>query len=54
MLSHTPLDLTVHLSPQGIYPAVYGRWTDIWKCDLKQDSQSYEVRHENLGRFPPC
>ncbi|KIJ09819.1 hypothetical protein PAXINDRAFT_17119 [Paxillus involutus ATCC 200175] len=37
------LDRTFHLARQGHDPTLYGRWSDIWKCTLKQNSQSCEV-----------
>ncbi|KAF8836378.1 hypothetical protein BDN67DRAFT_974292 [Paxillus ammoniavirescens] len=51
MTSHSskaPLDLTSHVIRQSVYPIAYGGWSDIWKCTLKQDSQSCEVRHEDF------
>ncbi|KIJ10899.1 hypothetical protein PAXINDRAFT_172003 [Paxillus involutus ATCC 200175] len=41
--SKLPFDLTAHILRQGKYQTADGRWSDIWKCTLKQDSQSYEV-----------
>ncbi|KAF9228878.1 kinase-like protein [Gyrodon lividus] len=54
MPSHRPrpsnaiLDLTSHVFRQSIYPIAYGGWSDIWKCILKQDSQSYEVAVKSI------
>ncbi|KIJ09818.1 hypothetical protein PAXINDRAFT_17118 [Paxillus involutus ATCC 200175] len=41
--SKPPFDLTARIVRQGTYQAADRRWSDIWKCTLKQDSQSYEV-----------
>ncbi|KIK90981.1 hypothetical protein PAXRUDRAFT_831221 [Paxillus rubicundulus Ve08.2h10] len=49
--SRHPLDITVHLSRQSLYPTAYGRWSDIWKCTLKQDSQSYEVAVQSIRSY---
>ncbi|KAF8842578.1 kinase-like protein [Paxillus ammoniavirescens] len=34
-----------------MYPTAYGRWTDIWKCALKQDSQSHEVAVQSIRSY---
>ncbi|KIJ09886.1 hypothetical protein PAXINDRAFT_17062 [Paxillus involutus ATCC 200175] len=46
--SKSPLDLTSHVIRQSIYPIAYGGCSDIWKCTLKQDSQSREVAVKSI------
>ncbi|KIJ09453.1 hypothetical protein PAXINDRAFT_172480 [Paxillus involutus ATCC 200175] len=46
--SKAPLDLTSHVVRQSVYPIAYGGWSDIWKCTLKQDSQSREVAVKSI------
>ncbi|KIK79811.1 hypothetical protein PAXRUDRAFT_160273 [Paxillus rubicundulus Ve08.2h10] len=46
--SKLPSDLTLHVFRQSVYPIAYGGWSDIWKCTLKQDSQSREVAIKSI------
>ncbi|KIJ63427.1 hypothetical protein HYDPIDRAFT_29670 [Hydnomerulius pinastri MD-312] len=50
-LSFTSLDLTSHVFRQSMYPTAYGGWSDIWKCILKQDSQSFEVAVKSIRSY---
>ncbi|KAF8842577.1 kinase-like protein [Paxillus ammoniavirescens] len=46
--SELPIDLTFRLFQRSIYPIAYGGRSDIWKCVLKQDSQSCEVAVKSI------
>ncbi|KIK90982.1 hypothetical protein PAXRUDRAFT_831222 [Paxillus rubicundulus Ve08.2h10] len=46
--SELPIDLTLSLFQQSIYPVAYGWQSDIWKCTLKQDSHSHEVAVKSI------
>ncbi|KIJ08702.1 hypothetical protein PAXINDRAFT_102482 [Paxillus involutus ATCC 200175] len=46
--SELPIDLTLSLFRQSIYPVAYGWQSDIWKCAVKQDAQSSEVAVKSI------